>query len=110
MLTSELVSQIRRAISDEVGTPRHPNSEIFQELGRTYAELYSLHPEAFIVDDYVLEAPEAPTTLTQEIVVSRYWTSAIVHNVAHAILSQDSENENNRALANDHYAKWKELV
>ncbi len=107
MLTSELVTPIREAVSDTVATYRHSDAELFRYIGRAVTELYSLHPEAFMEDDYVLTAPDAPTALTTVIPLMAYWASAIVHRVAGMVLGQDSEEENNRNLAADHYAKWR---
>jgi hypothetical protein len=106
MLTSELTTPIREAISDEKSPYRHGDAELFRAIGRALRALHSVHPEAFMVEDYQLDPPAVPTSLTGTVDLDPYWQPAIVHHVAYEILSQDSEDENNRALAADHWAHW----
>ena len=110
MLASVIVTAAREAISDEVVTYRHSDAEMLRYLGRAIVELWGLHPESFMTDDYPVDPPDAPTTLATDVPMDGLWTNAIVHHMASKILAQDSEDENNRALAKEHWAHWLEVI
>ena len=111
MLASVLVSAIQQAISDDTGAPRHGvTAEVLPAIGRALAELFSMHPEGFMRTDYVREAPPPPAALATDIDLDPLWTAAVVSRAAYDLLMQDSEDENNRALAQEHLKRWKEEI
>lgn len=111
MLASVAITGVREALSDEVSPYRHGDAELLRYLYRALLELWSLHPEGFMLDDFTVDAPEEPTTTTDDIAhLDPLWTSALVHNVASRVLAQDSEDENNRVLSAEHWKHWLEEI
>ena len=110
MLASELVTGIRRDISDEKSPYRHADAEILSFVGDALIALWSMHPEAFYVDDIILDAPDSPASTTTVVTLDPIYKPAVIHHAVSKLYLQDAEDLNNQALSDKHWELFKAEV
>jgi len=99
----ELCTRIRRLIGDEPATHRVADTELFDHIYDGLTALWSTHPEAFYLDDIILDPPELPTATTDESGIDPIYAQAVAFFAAHRYFLQDSEAAGNAASADRFY-------
>jgi hypothetical protein len=107
MLWSEAITALRRTLSDDKATYRVSDLEAIDYLYGAVKSLWSVHPEAFFVDDIVTEPPAKATAGTDTLLMDEIYLDAIVHHAAHKLYLQDAESQSNLMLSDKHLELWR---
>lgn len=100
-----IVNRARRLISDSTATYRWVDTTACLYLSDGLREIWRRAPHAFYVSSIVTTVPAEVGTgdLASSSVLRDEYTQSLVHFICWRCLSEDSEDANNRELANMHW-------
>lgn len=111
MTGTELFNEADRQLSENFvegmdTEQRWPSNIKIVYLNDSLQPMWIQFPEAFWEDEVVVDPPAEilEAKLGEELPVSREYTSKLLHFIIGRCLGEDSEDANNQALANQHYA------
>lgn len=111
MTWQELLDEVRKGLNDPDKT-HWSDADLLQRATVTRNELFGLHSEAFAVSTVVTAVPTAPSeaSLTGTVDFNLTWKQAFVAHVRWQCYMDDSDERQNVALADKHFAIWSRAV
>ena len=95
----ELVTRARDLIGDHAAPYRITDAAWLRLLYDALVAVWSVHPEAFWMEDITTDPPAEPTTLASSYDLDRLYIPSVVFHACRQYFLEDSEEAGNAAMA-----------